>query len=88
VHLRLRLFWSPSGPRFRPRPPAPPGWSRRLPFPTETDPAAPPLRTERHVPSSIATLRRHIADPLMPTLPRCPCCTQTISHHRNHLQLL
>jgi hypothetical protein len=39
----------------------PPRGSKNLPFPTVTDPAAPPLRPERHVPNSIATLRRRLA---------------------------
>ena len=47
-------------------------------FPIVIDPAAPPLRTERHVPTSIATIRRRIAHALAPTVPRCPCCAQTI----------
>ncbi len=61
-----------------PLPPAPPGWSKRLPFPPVSDPAAAPVRTERHVPHSIATLRRRIARALAQALPRCPCCAQTI----------
>jgi len=36
--------------------------------------AALPVRTERHNPSSIATLRRQIATHLARSLPRCPCC--------------
>jgi hypothetical protein len=35
----------------------PPGCSRKLPFPTVTDPEAPPLRLEPHIPNSIATMR-------------------------------
>jgi SRSO17 transposase len=38
------------------------------------DPRDPPLRPERHVPNSIATLRRRIAAALSKALPRCPCC--------------
>jgi hypothetical protein len=38
------------------------------------DPAAPPLRPERHVPDSIATLRRYLTIALARTLERCPCC--------------
>ena len=49
---------------------------RRLSFPPVTDPAAPPLRTERHVPNSIATLRRRIIVALVEQLPRCPCCAR------------
>ena len=37
-------------------------------------PEDPPLRPERHVPNSIATLRRRIAVALADALPRCPCC--------------
>jgi hypothetical protein len=37
-------------------------------------PAALPVRTERHNPTSIATVRRQIATHLARSLPRCPCC--------------
>jgi hypothetical protein len=33
----------------------PPHCSRNLPYPTVSDPEAPPLRPERHIPNSIAT---------------------------------
>src|SRR6202040_3455751 len=33
--------------------------SRDLPFPRVTDPGAPPIRPERHIANSIATIRRH-----------------------------
>jgi len=39
-----------------------------------TDPEAPPLRPERHVPNSIATLRRRLIAKLVTVLSRCPCC--------------
>jgi len=52
----------------------PPGRSRHLPFPTVTDPEAPPLRTQRHVPNSIATTRQRLIVALAKRLPRCPCC--------------
>ncbi len=39
-----------------------------------TRPEALPVRTERHNPHSIATLRRQIATHLARSLPRCPCC--------------
>jgi SRSO17 transposase len=61
-----------------PRAPAAAGWSRRLPFPAVSNPAAPPLRPERHVPHSIATLRRRIAHALAQLLPRCPCCHRSM----------
>ena len=51
-----------------------PGDSKHLPFPIVQDPRDPPLRPERHVPNSIATLRRRLAVGLAHALPRCPCC--------------
>jgi membrane fusion protein, multidrug efflux system len=42
--------------------------------PPVTDPKAPPLRPERHIPNSIATLRRRLIVELIEHLPRCPCC--------------
>jgi SRSO17 transposase len=47
---------------------------RRLTFPAVNDPKAPPLRPERHVPNSIASLRRRLIIALVEHLPRCPCC--------------
>jgi hypothetical protein len=41
-----------------------------------TDPEAPPIRPERHIPNSIATLRGRIIVALARTLPRCPLLTQ------------
>jgi SRSO17 transposase len=52
----------------------PPGGSKNLTFPPVTDPAAPPLRPERHVPNSVATMRRRLAVALANQLSRCPCC--------------
>ena len=63
--------WSASGPRF---PPQPPGLARRLAYPAVPNPAHPPIRPERHVENSIATLRRWLAVALASTLARCPCC--------------
>jgi hypothetical protein len=40
---------SPSGRRFPPQDLVPPSCSKALPFPPVVDPAAPPLRTERHI---------------------------------------
>ena len=57
---RLTDSWSPSGRRFPPQDLVPPRCSKNLPFPTVTDPEAPPLRPERHVPNSIATMRRRL----------------------------
>ena len=55
--------------------------SRNLPFPKVSDPAAPPLRPERHVPNSIATVRRYLDAGLVALLPRCPCCARTTAKH-------
>jgi len=54
----------------------PPGCSRNLPFPVVTNPAAPPLRPQRHVPNSIATVHCAIVVAIARMLPRCPCCAQ------------
>jgi hypothetical protein len=51
----------------------PPGESRNLPYPTVTDRADPPLRPERHIPNSIATMRRRLIAAIVKRLPRCPC---------------
>src|SRR6266700_50134 len=48
--------------------------SRNLPYPTVTDPEDPPLRPERHIPNSIATMRRRLIAAIIKRLPRCPCC--------------
>jgi SRSO17 transposase len=48
--------------------------SRNLPFPLVTDPAVLPIRPERHIPNSIATIRRHLTVALARSLDRCPCC--------------
>jgi SRSO17 transposase len=52
----------------------PPGFSRNLPYAKGTSPEDPPLRPERHVPNSIATMRRRLVAALAATLSRCPCC--------------
>jgi hypothetical protein len=64
-----------------------PGAARRLAFPKVTNPAAPPLRTERHIPNSIATIRRRMAVAIIRSLPRCPCCAQTIRASRQSRNL-
>src|SRR5208282_5497414 len=67
-------FWSPRGRGFPPQDLVTPLSSKNLPFPKVTDPEAPPPRTERHVPNSIATMRRRLIIALVSTLSRCPCC--------------
>src|SRR5262249_4447060 len=50
--------WSPKGRRLPPQDLVAPLDSKCLPYPVVTDPEAPPLRPQRHVPNSIATLHR------------------------------
>jgi Transposase DDE domain len=59
-----------------------PRCSRYLPFPTVTDPEAPPLRPERHIPNSVATMRRRLIVALVKSLSRCPCCAVSSSRKR------
>ena len=49
---------APSTASFAPRPKPN---AKNLPFPQVTNPAAPPLRPERHVTTSLTTARHHIA---------------------------
>jgi SRSO17 transposase len=49
-----------------------------LPFPTIIDPEAPPIRPERHVANSIASVRRRLIVALARSLPRCPCCNAPV----------
>jgi hypothetical protein len=61
--------------RIPPQLPAmPPINSRRLAFPKIANPEALPVRPERHVVNSIATMRRHLIIALAATLALCPCC--------------
>ncbi len=53
-----------------------PGDARDLCFPPVIDPEDLPLRSQRHMPNSIATLRIRLARTLAHALPRCPCCGQ------------
>ena len=59
--------------------------AKRLAFPQITDPADPPIRTERHVPTSITSIRRSLAFILGQTRPRCPYCARAmlIPRHRS-----
>jgi hypothetical protein len=50
---------------------------RNLPFPPVTDPEDLPLRSQRHIPNSITTLRIRLARTLVLVLPRCPCCRRS-----------
>ncbi|RWK79070.1 MAG: hypothetical protein EOR51_22070 [Mesorhizobium sp.] len=58
----------------------PHGWRRsssHLRYPKVTDPT--PLRPERHVANSIATIRIKLARALARRLPRCPCGQKLIT---------
>src|SRR5215216_6907901 len=58
------------------RPASPADGSRHLRYPKASGRVAPPIRPERHVPHSIASIRRRLAVALIQGLPRCPCCLQ------------
>src|SRR5262249_1344459 len=69
--------WSPKGRRFPPQDLVAPLDSKCLPYPVVTDPEAPPLRPQRHVPNSIATLHRRAVYAIgQALLPRCPACAR------------
>ena len=59
--------------------------ARRLAFPPVIDPAALPIRPERHVPNSIATVRRRLTTALARSLKRCPCCLRRATHRSTNL---
>ncbi len=83
LHRRLRLpdlrkgDDSPSGPHCARR-------VKNLPFPIVTDPAAPPIRPQRHVPNSIATLHHQLIVAIARMLPRCPYCA---TRYRRNMRL-
>jgi hypothetical protein len=63
--------------RFPPQDLVAPLDSKCLPYPVVTDPEAPPLRPQRHVPNSIATLHRRAVYAIgQALLPRCPACAR------------
>ena len=49
-------------------------FAKALSFPVVQDPEAPPIRPERHVENSIATMRKRLTVALARSLYRCPCC--------------
>ena len=59
----------PSGPR-------PAAQRQALAIPEGCRPQAPPIRPERHIPNSIATLRRRLTVAIARNLARCPCCAR------------
>src|SRR6516225_9805555 len=79
--------WSPSGRRFPPQQQVPPGFSKKLQFPKLIARGGPPLRPERHVPNSIATVRRRLSAALASTLSRCPCCIRALSSQSSYRNL-
>src|ERR1044071_7399678 len=67
--------WSPSAAGFPPQELAEARrGSKRLEYPEGSNPEEAPLRPERHVRTSIATLRRRLIVGLVRRLERCPCC--------------
>jgi len=60
--LPRMAFWSPNA-APSPQHQVSPRRSRDLLFPTVIDPEAPPIRRERHIPSSIATIGRRLIAP-------------------------
>jgi hypothetical protein len=74
------------GDPFPPQQQLPKFSSCNLPFPKVTDPEAPPLRPERHVPNSIVTLCRRLIVKLVAIVSRCRCCTaQNTARSRRNL---
>ena len=69
--------WSPKRRPFPPQDLPAPRQARDLAFPPVIGPEALPLRSQRHMPNSIATLRIRLARALTRTLPQCPCCGRT-----------
>ena len=67
-------FWSPSAAFFPLKELQAHQNSEGLAYPKVPDPAAPPLRPERHNPTSIATIRTRLVAALVKRLPRCPYC--------------
>src|SRR5262245_3884486 len=81
--LPRMLSWWPKGPFFPPHKRVAARSSKCLPFPEITSRGALPIRTQRHIPDSIATLRLEIAAYLAAKLERCPCCAQPRSNRKN-----
>jgi hypothetical protein len=51
-----------------------PPCAKKLRYTPVIDPEEPPLRPERHIPYSIATMRMRLMNALAKCLPRCPAC--------------
>src|SRR4051794_41825384 len=67
-------FSSPSAAFSPPSGSSSAGGSKHLRYPQASGRGALPVRPERHVPHSIASIRRQLAVRLVKALPRCPCC--------------
>ena len=65
-----RAMISPSGRREA---------AQRLVFRPVIDRAVPPIRPERHVARSIASVRRRLTTALARRLERCPCCLRSLA---------
>jgi len=83
VHLAAYGFLISERKRIPPQHLVAPCGSRHLRYPTVTDPGGPPLRPERHIPNSIATVRRRLIAALISRLPRCPQSKGTASDAAN-----
>jgi Transposase DDE domain len=71
----------PSGSRF----------ARRIQtssLPEGPRPRGPPLRPQRHIPNSIATLRWRLVSALTRKLPRCPCCHVVSAKYRRGIFMM
>ena len=73
--------------RFPPQELVAPRCSRKLPHAKVASAEEPPLRPERHVPNSIATMRRRLVVALVTTLSRCPCCAAPIATRNRYRDL-
>src|ERR1700740_257115 len=85
VHRSLWILGLRAGDDSPPVDLVPPGYSKNTPFPPVIDPEVPPIRPERHIPNSIATVRRRLIVALTRRLSRCPCCTRPIKQTRRRL---
>ncbi len=59
-------------------PPSEPHSAARI----EKSPEAPPIRPQRHVPNSIATIRRMLVVAIATTLQRCQCCLRRLPRNQ------
>ena len=81
--LPLTGFSYASSRRFPPQDPASHDQQLHLQFAIVIDAENPPIRPERHVRNSIATVRIALAVALAQRLPQCPCCKRLLNGGRN-----